>query len=126
MRKLSGATGYRKWAEWTTGDYLKGKLNKVSVDMYKKNNYTMQVIETKFKDGKDIPKGEYLTLNANGMLDKAMANVNEGDTVVIVYKGQSKIEKGQFAGKMSHSMDIFLDDSAETAAAESSDDDLLG
>lgn len=130
MKKISGASGYRKWNEWTTGDYFKGKLNSVSQDQYKKNNYTMQVIETKFKNGKQLQSGEYITLNSNGMLDKAMLNVNEGDTVVIVYKGMSRIEKGPYAGKDSHSMDIFLDDGGESAApaaaAAGSDDDLLG
>lgn len=132
MKKISGASGYRKWAEWTLGDYFKGKLNSVSQDVYKKNNYTFSVIETKFKDGKNLQAGSYITLNSNGMLDKAMLNVNEGDVVVIVYKGTSRIEKGPMAGKMAHSLDIFLDDTGTsapvpaTATADGSDDDLLG
>lgn len=131
MKKISGASGYRKWKEWATGDYFKGKLNSVSIDMYKKNNYTFSVIETKFKDGKNVQSGTYMTLNSNGMLDKAMLNVNEGDTVVIVYKGTSRIEKGPMAGKDAHSLDIFLDETGAgpVAAATTQDDnsdDLLG
>jgi hypothetical protein len=130
MRKISGASGYRKWADWQTGDYFKGKLNSITQDQYKKNNYNMLVIETKFKDGKDIQKGTYLTLNSNGMLDKAMMNVNEGDTISLVFKGKSRIEKGPYAGKDSYSMDIFLEEEtgSATATADASDasDDLLG
>lgn len=131
MKKISGASGYRKWKEWATGDYFKGKLNSVSIDMYKKNNYTFSVIDTKFKDGKNPQPGSYVTLNSNGMLDKAMLNVNEGDVVVIVYKGTSRIEKGPMAGKDAHSLDIFLDEEGggKTVVAETSgvtDDDLLG
>lgn len=125
MKKISGASSYRKWAEWSEGDYFKGKLNTVTQDQYKKNNYNMQVIETKFKSGKNLQPGSYLSLNSTGMLDKAMLNVNEGDTVIIVYKGQSKIEKGPYAGKMSHGLDIFLDDSSETETTDS-DADILG
>ena len=131
MKKLSGASSYKKWAEWKAGDYFKGKLNSVSLDQYKKNNYSMKVIETKFKDGKNLKAGEFLCLNSNGMLDKAMANVNEGDTVIIVYKGTSVIAKGPFAGKDSHSMDVFLDDTASNSEnkitdEEADSDDLLG
>lgn len=131
MKKLSGASSYKKWKEWSAGDYFKGTLNKVSIDNYKKNNYEMKVIETKFKDGKNLKTGEYLCLNSNGMLDKAMDSVNEGDTIIIVYKGISVIAKGQYAGKESHSMDVFIDDGtpSETKLTEENEDDsdsLLG
>lgn len=129
MKKISGGvSSYRKWAEWKTGDYFKGKLVSVSVDMYKKNNYTFTVVETKFKDGAQPQPGTYMTLNAAGMLDKAMLGVEEGETIVIVYKGLSRIETGQYKGKDSHSMDVFLDEPSKGKATEaiSTDDDLLG
>lgn len=51
-------------------------------------------------------KGKNLGLNSNGMLDKAMEQIEIGTFVQIEYKGSNKIEKGKVKGKEAHSVSV--------------------
>lgn len=124
-RQVSGVSStYRKWAEWSLGDVFVGKYLATKIDAYGKNNYTFQVEEAFFKDKKLAASliGKNLTLNANGMLDKAMEQVEFGTFVQIEYGGTAKIEKGKFAGKEAHSVLVSVVTEGEEGSEEDSDD----
>jgi hypothetical protein len=109
-RKLSGGGGsYRAWKMWETGDVLIGKFVQAGEDQtYGKPTWTILVEEAMFSD-EDLAetlKGKRLTLNSNGMLDKAMEQVQLGEMVQITYNGTSEIEKGKFKGKDAHQVEV--------------------
>jgi hypothetical protein len=108
-RKVTlGQKTYRKWEEWDTGDVLIAKFMDQEIDNYDKPNYLMEVIDAQFKDSKLGAKleGKTLALNHCGILGKAMEKISKGEMVQLTYNGTSKIEKGKFAGKDAHLMDI--------------------
>lgn len=43
----------------------------------------------------------------SGQLNKALAQVNPGTNVTIVYKGKQAIQTGKYAGKEAHTYDVF-------------------
>jgi hypothetical protein len=94
------------------GDVLVGKLNSFHVDQYKKNCPVIEVEEAYFKDKKAgaALAGKYLCLNSCGMLDKALKDVTPGEIIQIEYTGTSTIEKGPYAGKESHTMQVDIMD----------------
>lgn len=118
-QKLSGGQQtYRKWEEWTVGDVLIGKYISDHTDQYDKVCPVFEVIDAQFKDGSgDKLEGKNLCLNNCGMLAKAMGKATLGDTLQVTYNGTSTIEKGKYAGKDSHVMEILTveeDDGSET------------
>lgn len=129
-KKLSGAkTAYRPWKEWEVGDIMIGKFLSTRTDNYDKPNYMFEVEDAQFTDFKLAKKliGENLTLNSNGQLDKAMENVEEGSMVQVTYNGTSTIEKGKYAGKEAHSVEVDLvveDDGTEEEVDEDEEDDI--
>lgn len=109
FRQVGGQFKYRKWGLWEEGDMLVGKFVQETMDNYKKPSYHIEVEEVQFEDMTDAPKqGEIFALNSAGQLDKAMAQVEKGDFVKVIYKGIQTIEKGPYAGKEAHSMAIFI------------------
>lgn len=107
-RKLGGGRKqFRKWDEWNEGDILIAKLADTYEDQYGKTVWVMAVVDAQFKDGSgDKYIGKDLALNSCGMLDKAMKRASLGTMVQITYDGQSTIEKGKFAGKESHVVQV--------------------
>lgn len=127
FKRVTGASNYRKWTEWKVGDYMVGKYNSQTTDKYNKPNYSFEVQETKFADGKNITTGDFMTLNSNGSLDFAMKNVEEGDIVMVVYKGKDVQTKGPYKGKEFHKLEVLVKDGAVTSNAtpSESDDEIL-
>ena len=110
---------YRKWNDWQVGDVVIGTYESVGQDQYKKNSYSIKVIEAMFKsEPSDKYEGKTLAINANGMVDKALSELPIGTIVQIEYCGKSLIEKGPYAGKEAHSVKVdvveeSIDDSDE-------------
>lgn len=115
---------YRKWDEWKVGDIVIGKLEGFHLDQYKKNCPIISVEETMFKGDKTDYTGKHLVLNSCGKLDKAMEKVSEGQLVQVEYQGMSTIEKGPYAGKDSHGMEVSLIELCDEDSDEQSDYDL--
>ncbi len=112
-KKLSGGlTNYRKWEEWKVDDTVVGEfIEQGEDDTYGKPKWTIKVEEAMFvgkpKTSAKL-KGQNLTLNSNGMLDKAMAKIEPGDMVQIVYQGKGRLDKGKFKGKDAHKVEVTL------------------
>lgn len=124
-KKLSGVRAmYRAWSEWEVGDYIIGTYKGSKTDNYDKPNWLIEVEEASFvSDAKLARKLQednlVIGLNSNGMLDAAMENVSEGDMIQVMYNGKSEIEKGKYAGKEAHvvQVDLVEEDGAEEAPA---------
>ncbi len=128
-KALSGGNRiYRKWAEWEVGDILVAKYESTHLDAYQKSAWVVEPLEIFFKNKKDqaAMEGKTVVLNSNGMLDKAMKQVEPGQIVQIEYQGMSTIEKGKYAGKDSHtvSVELMVEDDGLTSDDEETDDDL--
>lgn len=132
-RKLSGGRSvYRKWAEWENGDIIIGKYVGSTTDRYKKPNWQIEVVEAFFADKKAAKNliDKQIGLNSSGQLDKAMAQVSEGDMVQISYNGMEEMQGGPYAGKDAHliGVDLVTEDGGEEEEVEedeeSDDDDL--
>lgn len=121
-----GRCVYRKWADWEVGDILIGTFKGQKTDQYKKPNWLIAVEEAQFinfKEGKKL-KDQVIGLNSCGQLDKAMADVSEGEMIQVEYMGMSEIEEGKFAGKDAHlvKVDLVVEEGEEEEEEEEEDD----
>ena len=110
-KKLSGVrTEYRAWKEWDEGDILIGKL--VGSSQNKKNkskkDWIVEVLEMFFADKKEEKRlrGKTVTLNTAGQLDKGLEQLTEGKIFQVTYNGQKRMEGGDYAGQMAHTMEV--------------------
>ena len=113
-KTLSGGRSvYRTWKDWDVGDIIVGQYEGTQDNKFNasKSNYVFKIIESFIKDKEFealIPEGATLVLNTVGMLEKAMKKANEGEIFQITYTGMGPIEKGIYAGKEAHSMEVIL------------------
>ena len=124
-KKLSGGrAAYRPWKEWEVGDYIIGVFKGTKTDNYDKDNYLIEV-EDVGGPSKALKKliGQTLGLNETGQLKKAMAKVEEGEIVQVMYNGMAEIEGGKYKGKEAHSIEVDLM-SAEGEDEDEETDDL--
>ena len=124
FRKLNGGKSYRAWKNWDVGDTIVGKYVGDSVDNYDKPNWHIQIEECDFsEESANIEAGKTIGLNSAGGLDKAMDNVEIGQFVEITYQGTSVLEKGKFAGKEAHNIEVSVcdDEMGEPDGDESED-----
>jgi hypothetical protein len=117
---------FRLWKDYSVGDILICKYVGTTENKYNevKPNFVVEILETFLKNKlveKDLVEGTHLVLNTTGMLDKAMSNVAPGTLLQITYKGTNAIEKGKFAGKEAHSIEVLEIEKDEEG---SSHDDL--
>lgn len=105
--QVLGKSLYKPWKQWEAGEYLVGKFVSESTDKFGNPNYKVEVIETNFEE--NAPKaGEYLTLNSSGSLKKAFQDIEEGQVIKVIYKGEDTVKKGKFAGKVYHAMEVLV------------------
>lgn len=109
QKQLTVTKTYRAWEEYSEGDVVVGKIIGTHKDKYGKECRIINVEEASFKkvDGKTFA-GKNLVLNSNGMLDKALDGIKEGEFIQVEYKGTSVISKGPFSGKKAHVLDVTL------------------
>ena len=133
-KKLSGSRCvYRAWKTWSVGDLIIGTYRGSKIDNYDKPNWIIDVIDAQFSKKKEGEKlvGQTIGLNSAGGLDKAMEKVEEGTVIQVMYNGTSTIEKGKYAGKDAHNIEVDLveedtaDDSGGYVGDDSDDDDDL-
>lgn len=120
-----GKSAYRTWKNWESGDFLVGKYVSTSEDNYGKPNYKVEVIEASFSDGSEPKASEVFTFNSSGALIKAMEEVQVGDIIKVIYKGEEVMTKGKYKGKAFHSMEVLVADSKGEQVSKVSDDDEL-
>ena len=107
FKQVMGASSYKAWKEWEIGDYVVGKYSKEGEDKFGNPTYQLEVIEAGFEE-KAPAVGAYFTLNSSGSLNKAFEDIEIGQVVKVIYKGEDTINKGKFAGKKYHSMEVLV------------------
>lgn len=126
FRTVMGQSSYKAWKNWSEGDFLVGKYISQSEDNFGNPNYKVEVIEAQFDDGTTPKPASVFTFNSSGTLKKAMEEVNTGDIVKVIYKGEDVVSKGKFKGKKFHSMEVLVAPSNNTpAVSTTSEDDLI-
>lgn len=122
-KKVSGGRCvYRAWKDWEIGDLVIGTYKGSKIDNYKKPNWLVEVEDAQFQNHKEGKKlmGQVIGLNSCGQLDKAMEEVSEGDMIQVMYNGTSEIQKGKYAGKDAHLVEV---DIVEEDNGDSNDDE---
>lgn len=116
---------FKPWSEYSAGDILLGKYLGPTGNKFdeSKPNYLLEVIEVFLKDKKvqkEYVEGTVVCLNHVGMLHKALVNLEIGKLIQITYQGAQKMEKGKFAGKSAHSMEVVevVEDGDETSTSD--------
>lgn len=114
-----GAQMYRKWTDWEVSDYVIGTLTAINIDNYGKNNYVVKVEEAHFMDksGKNFV-GKTLGINECASLKMQLEGVELGAIIQVTYTGIVKIEKGNFAGKDAHTVDVNIGEMDEQFVEE--------
>jgi hypothetical protein len=110
-KKLSGGPSvYRPWKDWEFGDLIIGTYKGSRTDKYGNPSWLIDVVDAQFISGKDAKKviGKTIGLNSAGQLNKAMAKVEEGEMVQIMYNGSAQIEGGKYKGKDAHLIEVDL------------------
>ncbi len=120
FKTVMGQTAYKAWKEWEAGEYLVGKYVSEGQDKFGNSNYKVEVIDSNFEQKKPAV-GSFFTLNSSGSMKKAFEDIEEGQVVKVIYKGEDVISKGKFKGKPFHNMEILV----AGEKVETSDDDLV-
>lgn len=113
-KKVSGSPkNFRKWADWQVGDIVIGEYVGTHTDQFDKECTMVKVADAQFQGKKGAKEaaelvGKVLVLNSAGKLDKARDQLTEGDMIQVTYNGMGTIEKGKYAGKDSHDIEVDL------------------
>lgn len=106
-KTLTGSNVYRPWKQYNEGDVVVGVYEGVHVDNFKKNNAKVKVHYAEFADGTGADfEGKTLVINSCGSLEKALETMTEGSAYQFVYNGTITLQKGPYAGKEAHSVEI--------------------
>lgn len=130
-KKVSGGRKtFRPWKEWEEGEFVVGKFVGMHTDQYDKECPIITVEYAEFTDMKAAKAlhGKDIVLNNAGQLNKGVEKLAEGDFIKVTYQGTSEIEKGKYAGKDAHLIDVEIveedngDDEEEVEEDDSTDD----
>ncbi len=86
----------KKAKEMGEGDEITGVYKRTTIS--EKYGTPAYIIETEEND---------VLLNGSGNLNKQMANVQAGELVKIVYRGQAEMKEGKFKGTKSHLFTVY-------------------
>lgn len=119
LKTLTGRNLYRQYDEWDVGDIVIGKIVDWGTDKYEKKCPIIEVIDPMFKKKSENERvaGKRLFLNSCGKLAKRINEgaLEEGMTIQLEYLGKNVMEKGKYAGKEAHdvNVDIVAEDTGE-------------
>jgi hypothetical protein len=119
VRTLTGQNQYRKYDLWEVGDIVIGTVVDFGEDKYKKKCPVILVDEAMFKDKAENKRvlGKRLLINSCGKIAKRVTSgdIALGLTIQIEYLGKNVMEKGLYAGKEAHdvNIDIMEEEGAE-------------
>lgn len=125
-KKLSGEPmNFRRWSDWSEGDYVIGEYVGTYQDQYDKLCMKMKVEDAIFSNKKAAKEiiGKVLVLNSVGQLNKSLEKMKEGQFVGVTYNGMTTIETGKYAGKESHSLLVELMEEDTGKEEEDEDED---
>ena len=106
-REIGGSKVFLAWKEWGEGCEVIGKYTGQSLDNYDKTNWHISVEESNFDESL---VGKTMGLNSAGSLDHKMKSVKIGEIVGITYLGTGVSEKGKYAGKEFHDIQVVVYD----------------
>lgn len=115
FKKVRGERVYKAWNTWEIGDYVVGTFKELGEDKFGNPNYILEVIESSIEEAVE---GKDFCLNSNGSLNYKMDGVAIGSIVRIEYEGETLLEKGSFAGKTCHTVDLQVADLGDMAVSE--------
>lgn len=111
-----GAKFWKKWTDWSEGDYIIGNYVGSKMTKFGKPAWIFNISEATFSEDAELSDkviGENMSLNSCGMLDKAMKLVKIGNEVQVTYQGSQKMQGGDFEGKESHLIEVINGDQEE-------------
>ena len=110
--QVKAAKSYKKWNNWTEGDYVIGTYEGSTIDNYGKQNYGIKLLEVNMADpttdnGDALEEGMVLGLNHCGSLGYRMDSVPVGTEIEVVYRGTASLpDKHKFKGKDCHQVEV--------------------
>jgi hypothetical protein len=126
--QVLGSASYRPWKKWEAGDFVVGKFDRTKEDNYGKENYLITVLDVDFDNKDEQPAiGSQFGLNSSGALVKAFEEIEVGDVVKVIYRGEDEVRKGKYAGKKFHSMEVLKNSplSKPSPVVKDSDEEVL-
>lgn len=126
FKQLTGSKKFRAWNDWKPQDYVIGTIELIETDSLNKNfkNITLKVEEVGFgSNGIDLSKGERLHLNPCASLQQGLdKGAQIGSVIKVVYLGKEENKKGDFKGKLSHRLEVYIADGegVDTSALDDS------
>jgi hypothetical protein len=128
FKQLTGSKKFRSWNDWNPGDSVVGTVELIEKDSLNKNyqNMTVKVSDFDFKQNNiSLNVDERLHLNPCASLQKGIeAGAKIGKVVKIVYLGKEENKTGDFKGKLSHRVEVYVAD-GETIDTSALDDSGL-
>lgn len=121
----------KKWEDWTAEDFVQGIYMGTAdeKDLYGKPIHLIKATNHKFTGSNPIitsgDKEGFVPLYNNGSLMTQLEFVEEGQEVLITYKGMAVTSKGVFKGKPCHSIELQVDEESSGYDLVDSDD-ILG
>jgi hypothetical protein len=94
-------------------------------DNFGNPTYKVEVIEAAFEDGTQPKAGTMFTFNSSGTLKKAFEEIEDGQIVKVIYKGEETVTKGKFKGKSFHSMEVLVAPASSKPVSKSEESEDL-
>ena len=114
-RQVNPALVYKRWSDWSQGDYIIGEYigtkfdQKFDKEVYMVKLEQVNLADPKTSQGSAIREGMTIGLNHCGGLATRMAEVKIGDCIELVYNGLSELPSGhKFKGKDAHQFEVYI------------------
>ena len=114
---------YRGFDDWAVGDCVIGKIVGTNKDKYGHTGPVVKVIEAQFKKDAEKFVGKNLAINSTGKMRKNMPEFTMGELIQVEYLGKNTMEKGKFAGKDAHDVNILILEEDDGSDVEVDDDE---
>lgn len=127
-RQVNPAIVYKRWGDWSQGDYIIGEYLGTKIDpTYNKEVYmvkleTVSLSSPVTSQGGGIKEGMTIGLNHCGGLAVRMSEVKIGDCIELIYNGTEELPSGhKYKGKDAHQFEVYILGDEE----ENSEEDCL-
>lgn len=112
FRQVTGQSKYKAWKAWKKGEFIVLKVESFAPN--KKNakysDIIGKVIEHNFAQS-DIAVGDRMALNGTTGTQKAVdTGMKVGDVIKVCYNGQETVKTGEWAGSLTHSLEVHIAD----------------
>jgi hypothetical protein len=105
-RELTASVVYRGYKEWAVGDIVIGEIVDFRKDDYGGMGVVINVLDCQFSKDKKKFEGKKLYLNSCAIIKKSIDDLKAGMILQVEYLGVGVTQKGKFAGKDFHEVDL--------------------